>query len=253
MEISKSEYSKLLCFEIPEGMHNTDKIFIKDGRLFKIFSENSFIEEKERNIAFLMNTKIPCTPLIYDKLFSNGEFVGYVMEYIPNALTFRQALSEDIPHDLKIAAIRDIYVALKYFHSENIYLGDVHSDNMLLTESGKGYIIDLEEVRFPGDEYKFKQCYLISPNNNSNRINVPSQYTDNVKVMISSLSLLLGKDLEKYISKQKHDINLEQLFNEVIMPLNDSYLNEYFYKLMNEESVPYFSDYYLPELNKIKK
>ena len=69
MEISKSEYSKLLCFEIPEGMHNTDKIFIKDGRLFKIFSENSFIEEKERNIAFLMNTKIPCTPLIYDKLF----------------------------------------------------------------------------------------------------------------------------------------------------------------------------------------
>ena len=82
---------------------------------------------------------------------------------------------------------------------------------------------------------------------------MPSQYTDNVKVMISSLSLLLGKDLEKYISKQKHDINLEQLFNEVIMPLNDSYLNEYFYKLMNGESVPYFSDYYLPELNKIKK
>lgn len=47
MEISKSEYSKLLCFDIPEGMHNTDKIFIKDGRLFKIFSENSFIEEKK--------------------------------------------------------------------------------------------------------------------------------------------------------------------------------------------------------------
>ena len=152
-----------------------------------------------------MNTKIPCTPLIYDKLYSNGEFVGYIMEYIPNALTFRQALSEDIPHDLKIAAIRDIYVALKYFHSENIYLGDVHSDNMLLTESGKGYIIDLEEVRFPGDEYKFKQCYLISPNNNSNRINVPSQYTDNVKVMISSLSLLLDLNMKAWKTSQKKD------------------------------------------------
>ena len=52
MEISKREYSKLLCFEHPEGMQNTDKIFIKDGRLFKIFSENSFIEVNERYIAF---------------------------------------------------------------------------------------------------------------------------------------------------------------------------------------------------------
>ena len=46
--------------------------------------------------------------------------------------------------------------------------------------------------------------------------------------MISSLSLLLNVDLEKYIISNEHCICLEQIYQEVILPLNQPSLNEYF-------------------------
>ena len=244
MKLEKNEYENIPKLYIPKDMHNKNKLFIKDGVIYKIFNDNSFIDEIERNITFLINNPVPNAPIIYNKIHEGNSFVGYTMQYIPNAITFRQGIKEDIPLDAKINAIREVYEAMKYLHSFNIYLGDIHSDNMLASSDGHGYLIDLEELRFPGDEWKFRQCYLVKPNDASKRINMPSIYTDNVKLMISSLSLLLCVDLEKYISKSSHDINLEQLCEEIILPLNDSNLNEYFSKLMNVDNVEYFSDYY---------
>ena len=83
----------------------------------------------------------------------------------------------------------------------------------------------------------------MQPNNISNKINVPSKYTDNVKLMICSLSLLLNRDLEEYISPNLHSINLEQVYKEVILPFNNPSLNEYFEKLMMKQDVPYFGEY----------
>lgn len=129
----------------------------------------------------------------------------------------------------------------------------MHSDNFLISSYDRGYIIDLDYMRFPGDEYKFQQCYLIKPNSNAYKINVASKYTDNIKVMISCLSLLLEIDLEAYISKNTSDINLEEIYNKVIVPLNNHVLSDYFKKLMTGEDVEYFSDYYLHSENVIKK
>ena len=56
MEIIKSEYSKLLCFEIPEGMHNTDKIFIKDDTLIKEV-RNYYSDLKDKNIYYYSGDK----------------------------------------------------------------------------------------------------------------------------------------------------------------------------------------------------
>lgn len=176
------------------------------------------------------------------------------MEYIKNSKTFREAIGGHVDEELKIKAICDVYEALKYLHNRNIYLGDVHSDNFLISSDGDGYIIDLDYMRFPGDEYKFQQCYLIKPNNKAYKINVASTYTDNIKVMLSCLSLLIDIDLERFISKKTSDINLEEIYSDVIHPLKIKPLDIYFKKLMNGKEVEYFSDYLLKHKEKqVKK
>ena len=243
MELSKEKYQELSKLFIPQGMHNSDQLYIQDGRIYKIFNSTDYIDEKKRNIEFLIKHPIVHTPVIYDKILIDSQFAGYVMDYIPNAHTFREALHQNLTDEQKIAAILDVYETLGVLHSENIFLGDIHSDNFMIDGDGHGYVIDLEEIRFSGDEFKFKQCYLVKPNHVSNKINVPSKYTDNVKLMISSLSLLLNQDLEKYISSNEHCIHLEQIYSEVILPLNNPSLNEYFEKLMMRQDVPYFGEY----------
>lgn len=206
----------------------------------------SYESEIQRNIDFQINNPIPNTPIIYDKLFLNSQFKGYVMEYKKGTQTFRESINSDISFDDKINAICDIYQALKYLHERKIYIGDIHSDNFLIGPNGRGYVIDLENIRFPGDEFKFEQCYLIKPNNNQNRINIANAYTDNIKTMISSLTLLLGLDLEKMISKKSHDINLEELNQKIILPLKDNNLTVYIKKLMyshQNKKVDYFDDF----------
>lgn len=245
------DFNNLSLLHIPDNMRTTDKLFIRNGTLYKVFSDNSFICEKDRNIAFLMENKVPNSPEIFGKLYERNILCGYEMEYIPNALSFRQAISENIPIDRKIQAIKDVYKAMKFLHSYDICLGDIHLDNMLITSS-KGYLIDLEEVRFPGDEFKFKQYYLVRPNNKVHKINMPSKYTDNVKLMICSLSLLLGKDLETYVDLRAHEINLETLYYDIILPLNNEELSLYFEKLMHGNFTEYFSDNLFYTINKRK-
>ena len=90
----------------------------------------------------------------------------------------------------------------------------------------------------------FEQCYLVKPNNLSYKINIASKYTDNIKVMLSCLSLLLEIDLEKYISKDTKDINLERIYNDIIVYCGDEILDEYFKKIMQNDDVDYFYDFY---------
>lgn len=247
VNISKEELEQLSTLKLSDTTHNNGgNVFVLGDALYKIFKEfYSYQSEIERNTDFQIKESIPNTPRIYDKIYINGSFSGYAMEYIKNSLTFREAIGKDIDEVLKLKAISDVYETLKYLHKKNIYLGDVHSDNFLISSDGSGYIIDLDYMRFPGDEYKFQQCYLIKPNNTAYKINVASFYTDNIKVMLSCLSLLIGVDLERFISKNTSDINLEEIYNDVICPLNNKFLDGYFNKVMNREEVEYFSDYLL--------
>ena len=88
------------------------------------------------------------------------------MEYISNSLTFRQAMYEKISKEKKISAIKDVYITLKQLHSFDICIGDIHMDNFLYVD-GNGYTIDLDEIRLKGDEFKFRECYLLKENKNS--------------------------------------------------------------------------------------
>lgn len=245
MNLDSKQLKTFSSLNRQDNKHNHGgKLYLLEGKLYKIFSSISYFEDEvERNIDFQRSHRIPNTPVIYDKVFIDGVFSGYVMEYIENSNTIRNLIGQKINLEIKLRAIRDIYNGLKYLHSNNIFLGDVHSENFLINSDGRGFIIDLDYMVFVGDEYKFTQCYLIKPNSKVYKINISSRYTDNVKVMLVCLSLLLGINLEEFISPTDHSINLEDIYNNVIVKLNNNDLNEYFLRVMAQEDVDYFIDF----------
>lgn len=210
MRLQKRKLEKLPLFSLhSHTLNHGGSIYQYDGMLYKVFDDSSFFEDEvERNIDYQIKNYIPNTPHIYDKIYMHRKFCGYCMEYLMNTMTFREAIYKDSSFSVKVSAILDIYKTIKYLHSKDICLGDIHLDNSLLSENGQGYVIDLDYLVFYGDEFKFQQLYCISLNRNSNVLNRVSKYTDNTKLMLCCLSLIMGFDLEMNISSSKRDINI---------------------------------------------
>ena len=247
MELTDEISEKLTQLEFKKDLnhHNsTGIIYIDENKLYKIVNSQYFFpKEFERNIDYLINNNIPNTPKIYEKIYLNKEFYGYVAEYIKDGLTFREAINNDVNINEKnrIKAIIDIHKTLKTLHANNILLGDIHLDNFLIKDN-HGYIIDLDYMRFIGEEFKFATCYDIKRKDNTNKITFASVYTDIVKTMLTSISLLIRMDLESLISKKEKAINLEYIYNTIIMATNNQKLIAYFKKIMDGEEI-YFDDF----------
>lgn len=187
--------------DINKDYNNGGSLYLEDGYLYKVYDEISYFrDEKERNIKFLMNNSIPNTPKIYKMLYKNNEFNGYVMEYIEGAMTFRDGMKQEISFSNKIKAILDVYKTLKVLHSYNICIGDIHLSNFLYKD-GHGYVIDLDEIRYPEDNFKFRERYLVKESIKSVPSKQASFITDNIKVCICCLSFLYNIDLENIICK----------------------------------------------------
>lgn len=187
--------------DINKDYNNGGSLYLEDGYLYKVYDEISYFrDEKERNIKFLMNNSIPNTPKIYKMLYKNNEFNGYVMEYIEGAMTFRDGMKQEISFSDKIKAILDVYETLKVLHSYNICIGDIHLSNFLYKD-GHGYVIDLDEIRYPEDNFKFRERYLVKESIKSVPSKQASFITDNIKVCICCLSFLYNIDLENIICK----------------------------------------------------
>ena len=187
--------------DINKDYNNGGSLYLEDGYLYKVYDETSYFrEEKERNIKFLMSNSIPNTPKIYKMLYKNNEFNGYVMEYIEGAMTFRDGMKQEISFSDKIKAILDVYKTLKVLHSYNICIGDIHLSNFLYKD-GHGYLIDLDEIRYPEDNFKFRERYLVKESIKSVPSKQASFITDNIKVCICCLSFLYNIDLENIICK----------------------------------------------------
>ena len=187
--------------DINKEYNNGGSLYLEDGYLYKVYDEISYFrEEKERNIKFLMSNSIPNTPKIYKMLYKNNEFNGYVMEYIEGAMTFRDGMKQEISFSDKIKAILDVYKTLKVLHSYNICIGDIHLSNFLYKD-GHGYVIDLDEIRYPEDNFKFRERYLVKESIKSVPSKQASFITDNIKVCICCLSFLYNIDLENIICK----------------------------------------------------
>lgn len=187
--------------DINKDYNNGGSLYLEDGYLYKVYDEISYFrDEKERNIKFLMNNGIPNTPKIYKMLYKNNEFNGYVMEYIEGTMTFRDGMKQEISFSDKIKAILDVYETLKVLHSYNICIGDIHLSNFLYKD-GHGYVIDLDEIRYPEDNFKFLERYLVKESIKSVPSKQASFITDNIKVCICCLSFLYNIDLENIICK----------------------------------------------------
>lgn len=187
--------------DINKDYNNGGSLYLEDGYLYKVYDEISYFrDEKERNIKFLMNNSIPNTPKIYKMLYKNNEFNGYVMEYIEGAMTFRDGMKQEISFSDKIKAILDVYETLKVLHGYNICIGDIHLSNFLY-KNGHGYVIDLDEIRYPEDNFKFRERYLVKESIKSVPSKQASFITDNIKVCICCLSFLYNIDLENIICK----------------------------------------------------
>ena len=187
--------------DINKEYNNGGSLYLEDGYLYKVYDEISYFrEEKERNIKFLMNNSIPNTPKIYKMLYKNNEFNGYVMEYIEEAMTFRDGMKQEISFSDKIKAILDVYETLKVLHGYNICIGDIHLSNFLY-KNGHGYVIDLDEIRYPEDNFRFRERYLVKESIKSVPSKQASFITDNIKFCICCLSFLYNIDLENIICK----------------------------------------------------
>lgn len=202
--------------------NNGGTLYLINNFLYKYYgSVNYFIEEKERNINFLMENPIPNTPHIIEKLTENGEFCGYIMEYIDDSKTLRQGMKENLPEESKLSIIADIYQALKRIHDLGACLGDIHMDNFIY-QGDRGFIIDLDEIRFPGDEFKFRECYLIRESKGSMVSKKATRNTDNIKLAICCLSFLYQFDFEEIIMKESLQEVKEQLRDIIPLPQYES-------------------------------
>ena len=217
--------------------------------LYKLYDEFPyFIEEKERNIKLVKNLKLYHIPKILKIIKKRKEFNGYIMEYISNSITFRQAMYEKIPKEKKISAIKDVYITLKQLHSFNICIGDIHMDNFLYVD-GKGYTIDLDEIRLKGDEFKFRECYILKENKNSMISKKATPITDNIKLAIVCLSFYYGVDLET-IAVNESLTEVKEKLKEFI--INPEELKKIF-RVLDMNNLNYLDDVLFLEKEKVLK
>lgn len=213
---------------------------VADDSLYKFFTDYNCNDERKRNIQFFRDNPM-FSPKINFGFNSGSTLLGYSMEFIPGCITFKDAIvEEDISHDDKLKAINGIFSKLKLLHKCDIIVGDMHSQNIMFN-SQDGYIVDLDEVRFLGDDPgKFDSAYHLVLDDGT-VIEEENFYTDNVKTTICALSLLYGVDFEDIMHHGKIRIpDLKMAIDTVIS--DGDFKGEIFSLLDNTDKVVYFDD-----------
>lgn len=237
------------------GHNNGGTLYVyNEETLYKIFHDLHYnIEKRERNIDYLIDKNVRNGILPINKIFVNGKFWGYSEEYIKKAKTFRNEMFEnELLFFEKIKIINDVFIALKDVHNLEIYLGDIHLDNMIY-KNNQGYLIDYEDVRFDSND-KFKQYYLIRYNS----LDMPikeNKNTDNIKMTISALSFLFNYNFEIVAKNCGIEAVLEKINR---LEINSNCKSDIYFNLSNYDGkLEYFNlclnDFYEEEVTNSKK
>lgn len=240
--ISTSELNKLRRFN-PNGFNNGGYLFYKtDQILYKIFKNPFFCNrERERNVDFLKNIKIPHAILPTDKIILDGDFRGYEMNNFKDSKTFKQ--SSRMSNIDRLRVIKDTCIALRKIHELGLYIGDIHLDNFLYNESlVEGALIDFDYIRFPIDYGKFTEYYRIKKEYYGSFIKENAN-TDNIKSFAVFLSFMYEVNLEEVLA-----IGGIDLFKNIMSVLDIKCLGYLIDALDNFDGKITYFDELLPEL-----
>lgn len=243
MNVTNEDIKRLEPFQLQSNSFQTGgTIYHYNDMLYKILSEYFFKDEIMRNVDFQIENHIPNSPYIYEKIFLHGNFYGYSMEYLENAITFREASKYCFDIDKCLGIVHDIYTGVRFLHDRDILLGDVHMDNLMVDDKGHGYLIDLDHMLFPGDDYKFNTLYSLKYSHDGYRNIKSSKKTDNIKVMLCCLSLMFGVDIENEMISS-YGIDIESVYEKYIMLVGSDELKDYFCDIIQGKDVVYFDDF----------
>ena len=183
-----------------------------------------------------------------NKEYNNGGSLyledGFLYKVYNETSCLRESLNKNIDFMDKVSAIKDIYKSLKTLHSYGICIGDIHLSNFLYKD-GHGYLIDLDEIRYPEDNFKFRERYLVKENIKSVPSKQASFITDNIKVCICCLSFLYGVDLENIICKY----SLKSVKMVLKFLVSDEEYKE-ISKVLDVNKLCYFDDILVNRVNK---
>lgn len=240
IELSKNEILKFKKINAT-GKNTGGDLYIKDDNiLYKIYEEQNFKNIKEQNIDYMLKgEKIDQSGYPIEKIISKEtkQFIGFSMPYYHNTKTFTELCnSNDLELEEKISVIKDIFSQLKQLHQRDILLKDIHMDNLIVNE--KGHIIDLDEFILPGNEFAFRQYYCIGKNKNTPFINIPTKISDNIKMVISSLSLIYNYNFEEVL---RQNYSLEDLIKNYSFLFSEEVIN-YLENIFNLEYLIYFDE-----------
>lgn len=183
-----------------------------------------------------------------NKEYNNGGSLyledGFLYKVYNETSCLRESLNKNIDFMDKVSAIKDIYKSLKTLHGYGICIGDIHLSNFLYKD-GHGYLIDLDEIRYPEDNFKFRERYLVKENIKSVPSKQASFITDNIKVCICCLSFLYGVDLENIICKY----SLKSVKMVLKFLISDEEYKE-ISKVLDINKLYYFDDILVNRVNK---
>lgn len=216
-------------------IHYGGKYYVLDeGTLIKFFDDNInkridyLLSIPKHNHAILPNEAVEFSSIIQD--YRSGYTVDYkkdafsfstilscqafiqtvkeVYDHVENAVPFEQFLAstksememndivmQNYSFDEITTFAKDLREALQHLH-QYIILGDIHSDNILISE-GKAYLNDLDEAKKIGEMKSIASPYYI----NNRGSYFQTKATDIVKLYIECLSLLTTIDFAQWIRR----------------------------------------------------
>ena len=122
-----------------EEKNNSGVLYLKDGILYKLYKDNYFIEEKERNVLFFKENYL-FEPEIIDLIYDDNNFIGYSQKYLSNCKTFKDGINDkNLDYNFKVKIISDIFEKIKLLHQNNILIGDVHSKNFIYNDDNSSW------------------------------------------------------------------------------------------------------------------
>lgn len=172
----------------------------RDMELGTLWAVKELPMERKKEAKLMRLLEHPALPKMTDYA-ERGEFCYLVMEYI-RGKSLRQWLDEgrifSLEEIMKIGL--EITEVMTYFHTQKpaVYYGDLKPENVMLTENGRLYLVDLGSAVF-GYREKQKICLgtpgYAAPEQHEGRMTAASD----VYALGKTMAALCGKNKTRYI------------------------------------------------------